>query len=67
MLGTAFPDCTVTELGAAGAKRVSIGGAFARLTARALIDAAAELHERGDLSWLSRVAAGSEVERLISR
>ena len=67
VLGTAFPDCTVTELGAAGAKRVSIGGAFARLTARALIDAAAELHERGDLSWLSRVAAGSEVERLISR
>src|SRR4051794_27393139 len=43
---------TVAEIFAAGAQRVSVGGALAWVAAQALVDAATAIRDRGDLSVL---------------
>ena len=67
VLGTPFADHSVEELGDAGAKRVSIGGALARLIAGALIEAATGLRDRGNLSWAVKAPPSSEVNRLFAQ
>ena len=67
VLGTPFAEHSIDELGDAGAKRVSIGGALARLVAGVIIETAADLRDRGDLSWTRDVIASSEIERLFAK
>ena len=41
-----------------GVKRVSIGGALARVVLGAMIDAGEEMLERGTFTWLEKAASG---------
>jgi 2-methylisocitrate lyase-like PEP mutase family enzyme len=50
----------VGELAEAGVSRVSVGGAFAFAALGALVDAAAELRDRGTHEYLARSAAGRQ-------
>jgi len=56
---------TVAEIAAMGAARISIGGSLARVTHRAIIDAAGAILDRGDLSVLGNAARASEVDVLL--
>lgn len=56
---------TVPQLAEAGARRVSIGGALARLATSALIHAGKELHDAGGFGWLANFTPGDEVTRLL--
>jgi 2-methylisocitrate lyase-like PEP mutase family enzyme len=49
----ATPRLTVQEIFAAGAQRVSVGGALTWIAAQALVDAATAIRDRGDLSVLA--------------
>ena len=53
----------VAELTAAGARRISVGGALARTAWAAMLAAAREIAEQGTFTALSRAAASSEIER----
>jgi len=49
----AAPGLSLTEIVAAGARRVSVGGALTWVAVRALADAATAIRDRGDLSSLA--------------
>jgi 2-methylisocitrate lyase-like PEP mutase family enzyme len=49
---------TISELGALGVSRVSVGGAFAFAALAAVIDAATELREQGTYGFSERARAG---------
>ena len=49
----------VAELGEAGVRRVSVGGAFAYAAYAGLVDAAAELREHGTYGWMRQAGKGS--------
>ena len=55
---------TVAQLAAAGVKRISTGGALARVTVAALLSAGREMRE-GSFSWTLEATPGPEVERLL--
>src|SRR5262249_14038051 len=65
VLASPFRNVTVAELAAAGAKRISVGGALARAAQSALIRAATELRETGTFTWMSELATPTEVARLL--
>lgn len=46
------PDITLAELGAAGAKRVSVGGALSRLALASFVKAADAMREQGSFAWM---------------
>jgi 2-methylisocitrate lyase-like PEP mutase family enzyme len=52
---------TVEQLAEAGARRISIGGAFSRAALTAFLGAAREVHERGSFTFLDGAASGSEL------
>jgi 2-methylisocitrate lyase-like PEP mutase family enzyme len=49
----AVPNLTTAEIFAAGARRISVGGALAWVAAKAFVDAAVALRDEGDLSALA--------------
>jgi 2-methylisocitrate lyase-like PEP mutase family enzyme len=49
----AVPTLSFAEIVAAGARRVSVGGALTWVAATALVDAATAIRDQGDLSALS--------------
>jgi len=65
VLASLFRSTTVAEVSAAGAKRISVGGALARAAQGALIRAATELHESGTFSWMSGLASPGEIASLM--
>ena len=50
------PGITVADVAAAGAKRISVGGALNRLALAAFVDAARAMREEGSLAWMQRIA-----------
>ena len=66
VLAPFIPSATVAELGEAGAQRISVGGALNRLTVNPLIRAGKEMLQQGSFSWLSEMASGGEVKKLLS-
>ncbi|MGH8161254.1 MAG: isocitrate lyase/PEP mutase family protein [Gammaproteobacteria bacterium] len=56
---------TVGDLAAAGARRLSVGGALCRAAFGAMLRAAHELHDQGGFSWLGEMAVGDEMSRLV--
>lgn len=56
---------TVAQLAAAGAKRISVGGALARAAIGALLRAGREMRDAGSLRWTADVAPSTEVDRLL--
>lgn len=51
LVGAAIPGFTVASVAAAGAKRISVGGAFARAALGGLMRAARELSAEGTFEW----------------
>jgi 2-methylisocitrate lyase-like PEP mutase family enzyme len=54
---------SVAELGAAGVRRISVGGAFAFAALGALVEAAEELRTSGTYGFISRATAGGQAAR----
>jgi len=65
VLASLFRNTTVAELAAAGAKRISVGGALARVAQSALIRAATELRDGGTFTWMSGLASPAEIASLM--
>lgn len=55
------------DFAAMGVARISLGSALARVTHRALVEAAATLLGKGDFTPLTAAASGTEVDALLSR
>jgi 2-methylisocitrate lyase-like PEP mutase family enzyme len=56
---------TLAQLAAAGAKRVSVGGALARAALTALFNASGEMLDLGSFGWTTDLASSSEVHKLL--
>ena len=50
------PGITAADVAAAGAKRISVGGALNRLALAAFVDAAQAMKEQGSFEWMQRIA-----------
>jgi 2-methylisocitrate lyase-like PEP mutase family enzyme len=57
----ARPSLTVEELSAAGVRRISIGGGFARTAWTGLLEAAHEVRERGTFTAIGRAKTNAEL------
>ncbi|WP_415158598.1 isocitrate lyase/PEP mutase family protein [Maritalea sp.] len=62
-----FTQNTVAQFAHAGAARISLGSSLARITHRAIFDAATAMFGTGDLSLLGKSISGVEIEKLIKR
>jgi 2-methylisocitrate lyase-like PEP mutase family enzyme len=65
VLGTMLKGVTVEQLAGAGVKRISTGGALARAALTALISAATEMRDGGSFEWVSGLAPGADVSKLL--
>lgn len=65
VLGVFMPQATLADFAAAGARRVSVGGALVWAALKPLLDAGREMREQGTFGWLGNVASGAEVGRLM--
>jgi len=57
---------TVGDLGAAGVRRISVGGALARTAWTGFLAAAREISEHGTFASLTRAVSGAELNRLLA-
>ncbi|HEY4368120.1 MAG TPA: isocitrate lyase/phosphoenolpyruvate mutase family protein [Steroidobacteraceae bacterium] len=64
VLGVMLPNVTVTELQEAGAKRISVGGALARVAVTALLNASKQLRDGGKFDWSADLVSSKELQRL---
>lgn len=62
-----FSGVTRAEFAALGVARISLGAALARVTQRALIEAATALLDHGDFSLLGNGASGGTVDALLAK
>lgn len=60
------PGLTVADVAAAGAKRISVGGALNRLALAAFVDGARAMKEEGSLAWMQRIADMGAVRKLFT-
>jgi 2-methylisocitrate lyase-like PEP mutase family enzyme len=60
------PGITVADVAAAGAKRISVGGALNRLALAAFVDAARAMKEEGSFAWMQRIADMGVVRKLFA-
>lgn len=67
VLAAGMPGVTLDQLAAAGAKRISTGGALARAAIGELLRSGREMQEKGSFDWMTRVAPGAEVVKLLAR
>ncbi|MGH7129696.1 MAG: isocitrate lyase/PEP mutase family protein, partial [Planctomycetaceae bacterium] len=65
VLGPFIPGASFTDLAAAGAQRVSIGGALADAAIGATLKAGREMLDRGSFGWLADMAPYAEIKRLL--
>ncbi|MGH8224616.1 MAG: isocitrate lyase/PEP mutase family protein [Gammaproteobacteria bacterium] len=65
VLAPLVKNVTVAQLAAAGAKRISIGGALARASTAALLNAAKEMREQGSFGWTADLASGAEIDAML--
>lgn len=59
------PDITAAELGEAGAKRISVGGALSRLALATFVNAGRAMKEQGSFAWMRDMLAFADVQRLL--
>lgn len=65
VLASGLQAFTLEQLAAAGAKRISTGGALARAAIGELLRSGREMQEKGTFGWLTQAASGAEVVRLL--
>lgn len=63
VMGLTGPLYSVEELAAAGVKRISVGGAFARAALGGFIRAAREVKETGTFTFAAEAMPGTEINR----
>jgi 2-methylisocitrate lyase-like PEP mutase family enzyme len=56
------PSITLADLAAAGAKRISVGGALSRLALAAFLRGAREMREQGGFTWLRDAVSSKELQ-----
>src|SRR5215470_8313436 len=59
------PDITLAQLSEAGAKRISVGGALARLAMASFVQAARAMRERGSFAFMRDVIGSAELRQLL--
>jgi 2-methylisocitrate lyase-like PEP mutase family enzyme len=60
------PGVTAADVAAAGAKRISVGGALNRLALAAFVDAAQAMKEEGSFAWMQRIADMGRLRKLFA-
>lgn len=60
------PGITVADVAAAGAKRISVGGALNRLALAAFVEGARAMKEEGSFAWMQRIADMGAVRKLFA-
>jgi len=65
VLAPALKGVTLAQLAAAGAKRISIGGALARAAIAALLRAGREMRDHGGFGWTADLASGADIKSLL--
>jgi 2-methylisocitrate lyase-like PEP mutase family enzyme len=58
------PVITVAQLGEAGAKRISVGGALSRLVLATFVKAGQAMKEEGSFAWMREMMPSAEARRL---
>ena len=66
VLNVFFRNVSVDEFAAAGAKRISVGGALNWIAVSPLLKAGKEMLEQGTFNWTSEMAQSAEVRDLLS-
>jgi 2-methylisocitrate lyase-like PEP mutase family enzyme len=61
------PDITLAQLSAAGAKRISVGGALSRLVLARFVEAARAMREHGSFAWMRDMMGMGEARKLLGR
>ncbi len=59
------PDITLAQLGEAGAKRISVGGALSRLALATFVKAGRAMREQGSFAWMRDMAGMADMRRLL--
>lgn len=67
VMGFADPTLTVDQLSAAGVKRISVGGAMARVALAAFLKCAREMKDRGAFTFMREMAPIKEVKEAFVR
>jgi len=65
VLGVFIADASLGDFAAAGARRVSLGGALTWAAVKPLLDASREMLDEGTFNWLGDIASGAEVAKLL--
>lgn len=60
-----FANRTLADFAAAGAARISLGSALARVTHRAILEAAGPMFENGQFSGLTRGVSGAAIDEML--
>jgi 2-methylisocitrate lyase-like PEP mutase family enzyme len=58
------PDITLAQLGEAGVKRVSVGGALSRLALATVLEAARAMQTQGSFAWMRDMMAIGELRKM---
>ncbi len=66
VMSAADPSITVAEMEAIGIKRVSVGGALARLAMAAFMKGAREMKEQGDFTWMRETMTGKDLKAVFN-
>jgi 2-methylisocitrate lyase-like PEP mutase family enzyme len=64
VMSAADPSLTAAELGAAGVKRISVGGSLSRLALAAFLRGAREMRERGGFTWMRDTVPSKELKAI---
>jgi 2-methylisocitrate lyase-like PEP mutase family enzyme len=67
VMGLSGPNLSVAQLAAAGVKRVSVGGSFARAALGGFIRAANEVREHGTFNYAVEALPDAEARRMMAR
>lgn len=67
VMGFADPTLTVPQLSAAGVKRISVGGAMARVALAAFMKAAREMKDQGAFTYVREMAPVKEVREAFAK
>jgi 2-methylisocitrate lyase-like PEP mutase family enzyme len=62
VMSAADPALTAAELGAAGVKRISVGGALSRLALAAFLRGAREMKDQGGFTWVRDTVPSREIK-----
>jgi 2-methylisocitrate lyase-like PEP mutase family enzyme len=65
LMGLTGASFSVEELAAAGVKRISVGGSFARAALGALVRAAREVKEKGTFAYAAEALPSAEIRRYL--